>query len=91
VAAPEPSRVGRQDAEPWDTWQRRSPPEKGGRIRSHGTRGSARALLSREAGSDAIEHVAVRLPCLGLKPVCGGTWFAGYQQNKIVKVKKNLL
>jgi hypothetical protein len=39
---------------------------------SHRTCGSARALLSREAGSDAVWHVAVRLPYHGLKPVCGG-------------------
>jgi hypothetical protein len=27
VAAPKPSRAGRRDPEPWDTWQHRSPPE----------------------------------------------------------------
>jgi hypothetical protein len=31
-------------------WQRRSLPEQGGRVRSHGTRGSIGALLCREAG-----------------------------------------
>jgi hypothetical protein len=42
VAVPEPSRVGRRCPVPWDIWQRWSPPEQGGRIQSHGTRGNAR-------------------------------------------------
>jgi hypothetical protein len=37
VAALDPSRAGRQDPEPWDTWQRWSPSEQGGRIQSCGT------------------------------------------------------
>jgi hypothetical protein len=31
VAAPEPSQAGRQGPKLWDMWQRRSPPEQGGR------------------------------------------------------------
>jgi hypothetical protein len=36
VAASEPSCVGRQGLKPWDTRLHRSPPEQGGRVRSHG-------------------------------------------------------
>jgi hypothetical protein len=55
------------------TWWRRSPPEEGGGVQRHGTRGSVGALTSREAGSEAAGHVVVHLaPYLGLKPVCGG-------------------
>jgi hypothetical protein len=61
------------------TWQCQSPSEQGGRIRCHGTHGSAGTLLSREAG-----HVAVHLaPCLRLKAVCGGTRSAGYQHQHL--------
>jgi hypothetical protein len=80
VATPEPSRAERQDPKPRGTWQRRSPPEQGGMIRSRGTRGNAGSLPSREARSGDVGHVAVRLPCFRLKPVCGGTWSAGYRQ-----------
>jgi hypothetical protein len=62
VAAPEPSRVGRQGPEPCDTWQHRSPPEQGGRVPSRGTRDSVGALPSREAGSGAVGHVAASEP-----------------------------
>jgi hypothetical protein len=79
VAASEPSQAGRQDPEPRDPWQCRSTPEQGGRIQSRGIRDNIRALPSREAGSGAVGHVAVCLPCLGLKPVCGGTWSARYR------------
>jgi hypothetical protein len=54
VAAPELFSWGGMDGA---TWQRRSPP-RGGRARSHGTHGSARAHLSREARTGAEEHVA---------------------------------
>jgi hypothetical protein len=80
MAALEPSQVRRQDLEQRDTWQPQSPPEQGGRIRSHRTCGSAGALPIREAGSGAVGHVVVRLPCLGIKPVCGGTWSIGFRQ-----------
>jgi hypothetical protein len=73
VTASEPSRRGRRDPEPRDTWQRQSPLKQGGRNRSHRTRGSAGALLSMEVESNVVGHVAVCLPCLGFKPVCGGT------------------
>jgi hypothetical protein len=62
VAAPESSLVGRQGPEPWDTWQHRSPPEQGGGVRYHGTRGSVGALPSREAGSGAMRHVVAPEP-----------------------------
>jgi hypothetical protein len=55
----EPSRPGRRDLEPQDTWKRQSPPELGGRVQSRGTRGSTEALPRREAGSGAVERVAV--------------------------------
>jgi hypothetical protein len=48
--------------EPLDTWQRRSPPLLGGNVRSHRTRGSAGAHLSREARSGVIGHMAVLEP-----------------------------
>jgi hypothetical protein len=40
-------------------WQRRSPPQPGGEVRSHRTRGSVGAHLSREVRSGVIEHVTV--------------------------------
>jgi hypothetical protein len=73
VAVPEPFQTGRRDPELLDTWQRQSPLEQGGRIQSHETHGSARTLPSWEARSGTIGHVAVHLPYLGLKHVCGGT------------------
>jgi hypothetical protein len=60
VAAPEPSRAGRRSPKLCDTWQHQSPPEQGGGVWSRVTRGSIGALLSREAGSGAAGHVAVR-------------------------------
>jgi hypothetical protein len=82
VAAPEPSRAGRWGPESRGTWQHRNPPEQGGRVRSRRTCGCAGALSSREAGSGAVVHVAVRLaPCLGVKPVCGGTRSAWYRRH----------
>jgi hypothetical protein len=62
VAALKPSRAGRRGPVPWDTWQRRSPYEQGGRIQSRGTHGSTGALLSREAGSGAAGHMAAPEP-----------------------------
>jgi hypothetical protein len=47
---------------PWGMWQRRSPPEQGGRIRSRGTRGSAGALSSRKAGFGDAGHVPALEP-----------------------------
>jgi hypothetical protein len=78
MAALEPSQVGRRGLKPRDTWQRRSPPEQGSRVQSSGARGCAEGLLSREARSGVVGHVAVRpAPCLGLKPVCRGTYSRG--------------
>jgi hypothetical protein len=71
MAAPEPSRAGRQDPEPRDTWQSWSPPKQRHKIQSRGTCGSAGALPSREIGSDIVGHVVVCLSYLGLKLVCG--------------------
>jgi hypothetical protein len=48
--------------EPRDTWQRRSPTQSGGEVRSHRTHGSVRAHLNREARSRAIGHVAASEP-----------------------------
>jgi hypothetical protein len=69
----EPSQARRQGLKPQDTWQRRSPPKQGGRVQSRGTRDSVEALPSREAGSEAAGHMAVRLtPCLGLEACMRG-------------------
>jgi hypothetical protein len=62
VVMSEPSRAGMQGPVPWDTWQRWSPLEKGGKIQSHGIRGSTGTLSSREAGSGAVGHMAVSEP-----------------------------
>jgi hypothetical protein len=62
VAAPDPSRAGMQGPEPRGTWPRRSPPEQGGMVQSHGARGSAGALMSREAGSGATGHMVASEP-----------------------------
>jgi hypothetical protein len=62
VTASEPSRVGRQGPKPRGTWQRRSSPEQGGRVRSCGARGSVGALPSKEAGSSAAGHVTALEP-----------------------------
>jgi hypothetical protein len=43
-------------------WQRRSPPQSGGEVQSQRTSGSARAHLSQEARSGAVEHVAAPEP-----------------------------
>jgi hypothetical protein len=50
MATSEPSSAGRRGPEPWGTWQRRSPPQREGRVWSHRTRGSAGALLRGEVG-----------------------------------------
>jgi hypothetical protein len=47
VVALEPNSVGRRDPEPYDTWQCRRPAQPGGEVRSHRTRGSTIAYLSR--------------------------------------------
>jgi hypothetical protein len=76
VVVSEPSRTGRRGPEPWDTWQRRSPPEQGGRVWSCGTRGNAGALPSRDAGSRAAGHVAMPDPSRAGRrgPELRGTW-----------------
>jgi hypothetical protein len=45
VTAPEPSPARRQDPEPQDTWQYRSPPQQKGEVRSCRTRGSTPCAL----------------------------------------------
>jgi hypothetical protein len=45
--------------ESWDTWQRQSPPQPGGEVWRHRTRGSVETHLSREARSRAIGYVVV--------------------------------
>jgi hypothetical protein len=62
VWTPEPSGVERWVPEPCDMRQPRSPPPRRGKVRSHETRGSARAHLSREAGSRALGYAAVPEP-----------------------------
>jgi hypothetical protein len=71
VAALEPSRKGRSDMEPRNTWQHRCPPRQGG-----GTRGIAGTLLSREAGSGATRHMAASEPSLSGRqgPKLRDTW-----------------
>jgi hypothetical protein len=48
--------------EPRDTWQYQSPPQLGGKVRSHRTRGSTEAHLSREVRSRGIGHMAAPEP-----------------------------
>jgi hypothetical protein len=62
VEAPEPTSTERRGPEPYDTWQRRSPPQPRGEVWSHMTRGSARAHTRQETRSGAIGHVAVSEP-----------------------------
>jgi hypothetical protein len=73
VVAPEPSRAGRQDPEPWDAWWHGSPPEQGGGIRSRGTCGDTGALLSGEVGFGNMGRVAA--PELSQKG--GRDWYRG--------------
>jgi hypothetical protein len=92
VVAPELTLAGRRGLEPQDMWQRQSPPQHGSGVRSHGARGTwqyrsheARggtgALLTWEAGSGTVVHMAARPAlCLGLMPVCGDIRSTGYQQ-----------
>jgi hypothetical protein len=47
VAMSEPPRRG---TEPWDAWQHWSPPQYEGRVQSHETRGSIKALFNSETG-----------------------------------------
>jgi hypothetical protein len=49
---------------PWDTWQHRSP-QRGGGVRSCWTCGSTGALLSGEAGSIDVGHMAALEPSAG--------------------------
>jgi hypothetical protein len=85
VATPDPSRAGMRGPELWDMWRRRSPPERGGEIRSHRMSGGARALLNGAVGSGATRHVAAcghtrHASCLSLEPACGGTRSTGCRQ-----------
>jgi hypothetical protein len=59
VAAPELKSARRRGPRQQDTWRRRSPPQQGGEVRGHGTRGGAGAHLSKVARSRAAEHMAV--------------------------------
>jgi hypothetical protein len=74
VVAPESSQVGRQDPEPWDLWQCRSPPKQGGRIQSHGTQGGTRAIPSREAGPQPRDTWQHRSPPAGQGSEPWDTW-----------------
>jgi hypothetical protein len=60
VTVPESTSAGRRGPEPLDTWTGQSPPQVGGEVRSHRTRGSAETHLNREARSGAIELIAAR-------------------------------
>jgi hypothetical protein len=62
VVAPELPLSGSQSPEPWDTWQHRSSPHQGGKVWSRGTRGSARAHLSKEVRSGVAGHVVAPEP-----------------------------
>jgi hypothetical protein len=62
TAALEPSRVERQGLRPWDMWQHWILPERGGGIRSRGTRCGAGALPIGEVGSGATGHVVAPEP-----------------------------
>jgi hypothetical protein len=62
VAASEPTSLGRRGPELRNTWQRRSPPQQGGEVRSYGPRGSTRAHLNKEVRSGAAGHVAAPKP-----------------------------
>jgi hypothetical protein len=62
VVTPVLTSAGRRGPVPSDTWQRQSPPQLGGKIRSHRTRGSVGAHLSLEARSRAAGHVAAPEP-----------------------------
>jgi hypothetical protein len=53
---------GRQSLEPWDTWQRQSPPRQGGEVQSYGPCGSTRAHLNKEVRSGAMGHIAAPKP-----------------------------
>jgi hypothetical protein len=48
--------------DPWGMWQCWSPPQSGGEVQSHMTRGSAGADLNREVRSGVIGHVAALEP-----------------------------
>jgi hypothetical protein len=62
VAAPEPTSAGRRGPELSNTWQHRSSTQQGGEARSHGTRGSIGAHLSKEVRFRAMGHVATPEP-----------------------------
>jgi hypothetical protein len=57
VAAPKPSRAGRQGSEPWDAWRHWIPIEQGGGVQSHETHDDTGALLCRVAESDTTGYV----------------------------------
>jgi hypothetical protein len=65
MAAPEPTSAARKGLGPRDTWQHRSPPQQGGEVWGHETRGSGEGNLGREAKSGAVGHVIARggTPC----------------------------
>jgi hypothetical protein len=64
LTASKPTSVGWQGPGPYDTWQRRSPPQPGGEVRSHMTRDSAGAHISREASYEEIKHMTAMKPTL---------------------------
>jgi hypothetical protein len=49
---------GKQSPKTWDTWQHRSSPRQGGKVRSRGTHDSAGAQLNKEARSENMGHMA---------------------------------
>jgi hypothetical protein len=58
-------------------WQRRSPPQQGGRVQGHMTCGGAEAHTSREAGSGAVGHVVAPEPTVAGRqgPGLQDTWW----------------
>jgi hypothetical protein len=65
VATQEPISEAGRGLELQNVWQRRSPPEQGSEVRSHGKRGNAEAHLSGVAWFGAAGRVAMRrcTPC----------------------------
>jgi hypothetical protein len=62
VATPESTATESQGPDPEDTWHYQSPPQPGGEVRSHKTRGSAGAHLNWEARFGAVGHMAAPEP-----------------------------
>jgi hypothetical protein len=69
VTTPVPPSTGRRSPEMQDTCQRRSSPQQGGGVQSHGTRGNTGVLHSRETESGATRHVTTPEPSPAPEPL----------------------